>query len=276
MLVEAYTRTREQLAALAALFARNAVAQMTPGDWYSPTRIGSWARALLLQVRAVQRQTAAATDAYLTRTGSTMTGRSLTPAGTIDVLDLRGARDMLEVYGRPADQYRYARSQGADEATAVKRATERAVALASDDVDLAMRAQSTHTLTQRHAIGYRRVIHPELPTMASLKAGDPPPPVCGLCVAASTRLYGPTEPMPIHDNCRCVPMGLYEAGDDVGGAINDAALKLLYAQAGNTTDRQALSHTRYSVHTHGELGPVLRLHGEHFDGPRDIALRSTH
>lgn len=266
MLVEAYTRTREQLAALAALFARNAVAQMTPGDWYSPTRIGSWARALLLQVRAVQRQTAAATDAYLTRAGSTMTGRSLTPAGTIDVLDLRGARDMLEVYGRPADQYRYARSQGADEATAVKRATERAVALASDDVDLAMRAQSTHTLTQRHAIGYRRVVHPELSAGGS----------CGLCVAASTRLYGPTEPMPLHTECKCVPLPLYDEGDDVGGAINDAALKLLYAQAGNTTDRQALSHTRYSVHTHGELGPVLRLHGEHFDGPRDIALRSTH
>ncbi|MCU1675345.1 MAG: hypothetical protein JWM93_103 [Frankiales bacterium] len=272
LLVEAQAQARQQLTDIATAAARASAVSFT--EWYSSGAIGAWAEALLERVRAVQRQVAALTDAYMARAGSLVRGEPVAPVGAVDVRQLRGAVNMLQVYGRAADQFRYAVSQGVSEAEATEVAADRAATIARDDVDLAVRAQGTKSMTARPGVtGYRRVIHPELPTEASLRDGTPPPPVCGLCVAASTVLYAPREPMPIHTNCRCLPMAIY-GGVDFGGAINKAALKTLYAHAGDTS-REQLKRIRYVVHEHGELGPVLRLHGQAFKGPTDIPIRAA-
>lgn len=270
LLVEVQAQLRQRATDIATTAAEAAVLGFT--EWYSSSAIAEWAASLLGQVEAAQRQLAALTDTYLARVSSLIQGRPVAPIGPVDVRNLRRVDDMTAVYGRAADQFRYAVSQGADTRAATETALQRAVSIARDDADLAVREQSTQVMRRQPTLtGYRRVIHPELPTEASLRDGRPPPPVCGLCIAASTRMYGRSEPMPIHANCRCLPMPVYGT-DDFGGAINKAALKVLYRHAGDTSATK-LSHTRYEVVEHGELGPVLRLKGHKFQGPTDIPFR---
>ncbi|AXQ62062.1 MuF-like minor capsid protein [Gordonia phage Float294] len=96
--------------------------------------------------------------------------------------------------------------------------------------------------------GYRRVLHPELATSGQS---------CGLCIAASTRVYKKKDLMPLHNLCNCEPVEIV-AGRDVGQQINDEDLDTLYGAAGDSTDRQNLSNTKWKVFDHPELGPVLR------------------
>ncbi|WGH20811.1 hypothetical protein QLT00_gp28 [Gordonia phage Commandaria] len=96
--------------------------------------------------------------------------------------------------------------------------------------------------------GYRRVLHPELS-----QSGQS----CGLCVAASTRVYKKKDLMPLHNLCNCEPQEIVD-GRDVGQQINDEDLDILYGEAEYSTHRTDLSNTKWKVFDHPELGPVLR------------------
>lgn len=154
----------------------------------------------------------------------------------------------LDEWNRPAEQYRYARSQGATDGEAIDIALKRADELADMDVGLAMRNTTNRIFKATPKItGYRRVIHPEL---AESKQS------CGLCIAASTRVYKKDELLPLHDHCHCTVLPIV-GDEDPGQTFNEADLKLLYEQTKGDTSAQALSRVRYKVNDHGELGPYL-------------------
>ena len=142
------------------------------------------------------------------------------------------------------------------EAEIVDRVVDRAMRVADTSLTLTMRDQIEAAAKRDPGLitGYRRIIHPEL-------GGK----VCGLCVAASTRVYYKGNLLPIHGYCKCTVLAMIGdvGGDgDVGGAINDADLDALYQQAGGVTDGQALRRTRFRVVEHGERGFELVRGGD--------------
>jgi len=153
----------------------------------------------------------------------------------------------LEEWNRPAEQYRYARSLGASEEEAAQIALKRVDELGDLDMQLAMRKQANNILAATPKVtGYRRILHPEL---AESKQS------CGLCIAASTRVYKKKKLLPIHDHCHCGIMPIV-GDEDPGDQFNQDDLNALYELAGGNTD-QALSRVRYRIDEHGELGPYL-------------------
>lgn len=161
------------------------------------------------------------------------------------------------VFNRAVVTYRYQRSEGADHATASGLAEERIASIVDGNVTLAQRLGEQQALAQVHAIderviGWRRIIHPELS-----KGG-----VCGLCVAASDRVYNVKTLKPIHDRCRCSISPVTKANDP-GKRLNAADLSRLYDDADKATTAAALKRVRYSLDHHNEMGPVLvRVKGE--------------
>lgn len=255
-LVAAQAASRQQLATMAVGYATSSAAAFSA--WYDDAKVAAWAQQLANVVQALQRQTAALTDAYLTRLASTMTGRPLAPAGAVDVTALRKSTTPVQVYSRVAETYRYAVSQGADGPKALVQAAQRADILADTDVALAARAQSQRFMIVHRVDGFRRVIHPEL-----ARGGT-----CGLCVAAADNVYHRDQLMPLHARCGCTTAPIIN-GVDPGHQMNRADLDALYQAAGGT-QAPSLTKVRYVVHDSGELGPVLAVHGQHFRGPADI------
>lgn len=160
---------------------------------------------------------------------------------------LERAISPLDEWNRPAEQYRYAKSIGKDDREAMEIAIKRVEELGDLDLELAMRKQASNIIKATPKVtGYRRVLHPELSETGTS---------CGLCIAASTRVYHKAELMPIHDHCHCGVMPIVE-GEDPGHQFNEDDLKVLYELAkGN--DQVSLSRVRYKINEHGELGPYL-------------------
>lgn len=161
------------------------------------------------------------------------------------------------VLSRPAMVYRYAKSQGAPDADATRLAYGRIDDLVDNNLMLAQRYAEQEVLVQAvnldtgktragiRVIGYRRIIHPELS-----RSG-----VCGICIAASDRIYTVGKLLPIHDKCKCTTAAVtedYDPADD----LNAVDLSQLYKDAGGTSVAH-LKRTRYKEDEHGELGPVV-------------------
>lgn len=237
--------------------------------WYDTAAITSWSARLAAQMEAVQRVTAQTTDAYLARVLTLLTGRRFAPTGRVDVGSLRAGVTHAGAYARAADAFRWQQAQHDQTAAAllsadppprppdlaapVDAALQRVADVAEMDVQLADRAQTRQVYGAAHdqglITGYRRVIHPELS-----KGGT-----CGLCIAASDRLYGPTELKPLHARCECTTLPVLDHADP-GSALNAGDLRRLYGEGGST-NRADLKRTRYQVTDHGELGPLLDKHG---------------
>lgn len=168
--------------------------------------------------------------------------------------------DSLQVWQRPAEQYRYARSQGKSHDEAVNFGLQRVQDLATMNNTLEARRANREILAASVGVtGYRRVIHPELTQTGT----------CGLCAAASTRIYKVDELMPIHNNCVCTVAPIM--GDqDPGSVLNAADLNRLYQMAGGTYAEQ-LSRVKYQVNEHGEYGPMLVASGRRQAPPRKRA-----
>jgi hypothetical protein len=228
--------------------------------WYDTAAITVLAQRITRHVESVQRQVAATTDAYLARLLSLLTGKLVRPLGPIDVAGLRQGVSHDAVYGRLANEYRWQRSQDKPETEALRVVTARAEAMVETDTALAHRAQARRVMLAHKVSGYRRIIRPELS-----RAG-----VCGLCVAASDRVYHRGDLRPIHARCNCEVAPIVGAHDP-GKPLNAEDLTALYTAAGGTTSGPALKRVRYVVHNNGELGPVLGVAGQRFRGPDDIA-----
>jgi hypothetical protein len=164
--------------------------------------------------------------------------------------------DPSRIYTRAAAVYRVRVAQGDDPATANAAAQQRITDITDGNLMLAQRLAEQQTLRTAQArdpkvIGYRRVIHPELS-----KGG-----VCGLCVAASDRVYHVEDLKPIHVRCKCGVVPVTDAHDP-GLHLNRSDLRGLYTDSGSTAGAN-LKRTRYDVVHHAELGPVLtRVSGE--------------
>lgn len=156
-----------------------------------------------------------------------------------------------EIFNRPARSYRYERSRGTDEESANSIAENRIGLLVDGNAMLAQRLAEQQILEQAvdlddRVIGYRRIIHPEVVT----KTG-----VCGLCIAASDRIYSIKHLKPIHARCNCTVSAVTEFSDP-GRELNENDLQALYGLAGGT-QRDRLKRTRYQLQRHGELGAIL-------------------
>lgn len=171
-----------------------------------------------------------------------------------------------KVFERAPETYRYERSIGTDHVAANDKAEARIASIVDNNMILSARLASQQTLMRvaekdERIIGYRRVIHPELS-----KGG-----VCGMCVAASDRVYHVKELQPIHNRCRCTIAPVTTAHDP-GFTLNQDDLDRLYSHSAEVapmetvggrerralaTSAKALKRTRYQIVHHDELGPVL-------------------
>jgi len=165
----------------------------------------------------------------------------------------------VQVFNRPARAYRYQKSIGADDATAVSVSVQRIEDLVDGNAILAQRMAEEQVLANavdldNPIIGWRRIIHPEVVT----KTG-----VCGLCVAAATRFYHIRNLKAIHSNCNCTIAAVTE-DEDPGLELNEEDFDILYSAAGEasggsrSTFGRDLKKIRYRTDEHGELGLVLK------------------
>jgi hypothetical protein len=250
---QARARTRIQDTVVAQVTAL--LRRVLAGRWYDEAAVAAAATQLDGVVSQGQAVTRDITLAYLNQALLTL---GVAPPRVAPVLPgrLRPVPVGAE-WERPAEQYRFARSQGADDARATSVAVGRATHLAVEDLGLAMRETTrAHLANAADVSGYRRVIHPELS-----KGGT-----CGLCVAAADRIYHVDDLMPVHTNCECTAMPIVR-GVDPARVFNGADTTELYrrvlAQAGSTA-ADKLKNTRIQVSAHGELGPVLHDAGHRF------------
>lgn len=255
-LVAVQGQNQEALSTIATTAAAAAAQSFTA--WYDSAAIGTYAAALAAQIEAIQSQAASGTDAYLAEALADMKGKRVAPSGTINVSGLRKGVSHTEVYGRSADVFRYQRSLGKTEDEAQTAAVQRATVMADTDVALAARAQSHKFMVVKNVPGWRRIIHPEL------SAGG----TCGLCIAASARVYHRDDLMPLHGNCKCTSLPIINSIDP-GHTLNREDLDALYQQVGGTSAAK-LKRVRYQLNTNGELGPVLGVKGHAFRGPADV------
>lgn len=246
--------------------------------WYDDRQVHQLATHIARMVSPSQRLMASTTSAYLARVLTEMTGNPVRPVGAVNVSDLRKGVAPDDVYVRLANEYRYKMSLS-DNGTihdldhggmvAIPKPPEkilaevltRAEVMADTDVTRAMTEQVQSSLRSRHDVtGYRRVIHPEMSRGGS----------CGLCIAASDRIYHKADLMPVHGRCACTVLPVLD-GRDPAGVLNDLDLRKLYKAAGNTTDQRALKKVRWTVGENGELGPILTRAGDNFRSPADVS-----
>ncbi|MDR6861965.1 hypothetical protein [Phycicoccus sp. 3266] len=226
--------------------------------WYSTQLVDEVTKQVAAKLAAGQRGIAGLTDAYLARVTSYVLGRTVTGSGVPLVMGqtLRmGVKDHEEVYGRVAAEYRYQRYLGNPDSAALTTALTRAREMVGTDLGLAHQHQVRRFNEARNVTRYRRVIRSE-------KA-------CGLCAAASDRIYYRGDLMPIHSRCRCGVIAV-TANTDPGSQLNEDTLRELYKAAGSTRGPD-LKRVRVEVFEHGELGPQLRVAGQHIRGPEQVA-----
>lgn len=254
----------EQEAAQAALVSQAIAALRTPlagfQDWYSYTAVSRVVRLLASLLGAFQAAIARNTDAYMANAITIATGRQFRPAGIRRTELGRIGVDEASVLGRVANAYRWQQSE-IDRVLISSVRTGRLLPLPVDPHEAALdrldnivqtnlqvtaRAQQQTTLAAADTKirGYRRIIHPEL-----AKEGT-----CGLCIAASGRIYKVGTLLPIHPGCHCTVLPITGSLDSQ--VINEIDYRQLYGHAGSTA-AESLRNTRFRVDEHGELGPIL-------------------
>ncbi|MGG7653511.1 hypothetical protein [Kocuria rosea] len=242
-------------------------------QWYSHEAITAMTATIVGVVEAGQRQSAALTDAYIARVLSEMLIEDVAPLGaTIDPAQLRQGITHQGVYGRLADQYRYQTALRIAAPLVAAAVLTRARSMIRTDLQLARTHQARRSLGgnvpgggrsfgRRGRIeGYRRIIRPEL------SKGS----VCGICLAASDRVYGVGDLLPIHPGCVCDVLPIVN-GNDPGRDLNDDELNRLYDDAG-TTAMTGLVKQRYEITEHGEIGPLLINPKHRHRGPDDLPM----
>lgn len=260
--------TAQQQAELAALVAAYGVAVKRVEDltveqvkklfarlaelWFTPGAVSPVVREVADVVRDQQSHVADLTGEYLSNVFEVMelniSSRTLQKPIVLQPR-LRGIDELIE-WERPARDARVARLLGLDEFEANEKALKRAERQARMDSLLARRsAEQQRWGLSEEIIGYRRILHPEL-----TQSGP-----CGLCVAASTRMYHKSDLKPLHNGCACSSLPVTNSKDpglDMNEKDLRAFLDSIYGEAGSAR-RDDLQRVRFDVLPHGELGPVL-------------------
>lgn len=207
----------------------------------------------------VKARPSAPIDVRAPRVTFTATGVDLEPVGVAvhyadqDPVHLSAA-DMttVEVLNRPLRKMRYLESQGATREQALQAGIVRLDSTIDANLMLSQRLAEAEVINAAAnldgspVVGMRRIIHPELSLTGT----------CGLCIAASDRLYTVRELLPMHRLCKCTSAAVTEEFDPAD-ELNAVDLRRLYRDAGGTS-RAHLKRTRYKEDQHGELGPTLK------------------
>jgi hypothetical protein len=199
-------------------------------------------------------------------------GLSIEIPGGVD-LYMRNGVTPLDVYQRPAEEFRYFKSKGLSDQESLDRAVQRAVTMSDTDLALTRRDENRRVFRNTPEVtGYRRIIHPE-------RSQDGMS--CGLCVVASMRVYHTDQLMPIHDECNCDVLPIV-GDDDPGKELNDAdydLIRAIYKAAGSdgqeSNDAGDLLKVKVSFTEHGELGPIISGGNRKGSKQRKAAREST-
>lgn len=260
---------RRQTAALRARVLRYIGATWGNLSAYRDADIDRFVAAVVPVVAGAQRQVASLTDAYLAAVESAVLGTRVAPIGVdtaeVSTSALRGV-EAAEVYHRSGVTVWTALSDGDTLTAAAAKGLNRALDLASTDVQLAKTHATRSILTRKPNVsGYRRVLE-------GSKS-------CGLCIVATTQRYHRRELLPIHGGCDCGVMPIY-GEKDPGHVIDPTTLDGLHetiAERFGGIDESARGRVGIPayrdvlvVHNHGELGPVLSVKGQAFTGPSDL------
>ncbi|GAA4845537.1 hypothetical protein GCM10023201_41030 [Actinomycetospora corticicola] len=259
-LVDRQASARDRIAAgTLTLISRQWDTVLDPRD---PEVIDTVSRGVLTLIQGGQSATANVTAAYLRSVLTQITSRHVAyaaagaAAGVVLQATLRGIQNPEQAYWRPFEQWRYLRSTGVPDDVAKERARRRLLIMADTDLTMAMREGARQTLEDVEEVtGYRRVIHPE-----ESRGGT-----CGLCLAASDRVYHRGDLLPIHARCCCEVMPRTRSHDP-GHELNQDDLARLYTAAGDSTAGPDLK--KVQVRDHGELGPVLTPAGQSIAPPQ--------
>lgn len=254
----------DQYAAQAAALSGNMSAQIAAAydridDWSDAEQTVA-AALLAARISEAGRQASAGLSAqYIALVVALMADRPQSPirADLLRLLIGRRGVKAFDVWSRPIFLYRKILRNGGTPQEAAAAALALADVLTQMDAALARRAGSHGQMQVEGVTGYRRIIHPEV----SLARGGEG--TCGLCIAASTRIYKIADLMPLHDRCACevLPILVIDGETvDPGLTLNqadlNALLKQLYSDADDNTAAK-LKRTRYREVEHGELGPYL-------------------
>ena len=196
---------------------------------------------------AARKQVSSLTDAYLSRV------LGIRALGPIDTDALRGV-DPADVYARPFVTVRTKLAEGLTYDAAVSAGAARLVDIAMADMQLA----KTHTSrTVYRSAGMTRYVR----TLTGNKN-------CALCYIASTQTYSTDDLMPIHPGCDCgtapVTSGDRAAMDENLTATHEAVEDRLGDS--DSGARAPDYRKQLIVQEHGELGPLLTVKGQHFQG----------
>ena len=231
---------------------------LMPADWWNDAMTVATAAQLTLieleMIAQVRRAAISYADTSLKMAG-------YRPKGQHDRLVYpRDNTDPWTVQMRPADTYRHRAvahpsirpDRWPSEQDEYYRTVQQWIKDSFDRLKSVAEADATASMNQAIADRYRtsgvkqfrRVIHPELSRSGT----------CGLCVAASTRVYRMRDMLPLHGGCNCTisPLGSGDPGLD----LNADDLRALYRKAGGTSAAR-LRRTKYRVEQHGELGLTL-------------------
>ena len=241
-------------------FAFSVLEGVRPGaQFYDGLSVADFGRQVSRLVIAAQQAAGQTTEAYLREQFERM-GEDLPDRTVVDLPeDLRLGAAAADVYQRPIRQIRYWQSVDMPLEEAVDRATDRLERQALADLQLARTtaSQQLFFVTNPERItGWRRIIHPEL--------GN----VCGLCIAASDRVYRRIERMDLHPGCKCTTLPI-TVESDPGRNLNAEDLRRLYEAAGSTAT-EALREVRVEVQQNGELGDILTPKQIEMRGPAQV------
>lgn len=276
------------------------------GSWRD-TDVPKFVNQVIPAVVGAQQRMAAITAASLAAQRQYALGGRFTPPA-IDVRRLTGAAvravDPVEEYTRPFREVwgkldTLPHQPGAIE-QAVSDGLKRAQGLAATDLQLAKRAAASEdSQHDDRLIGYRRVLEGTFS--------------CALCIVASTLLYKPRTVRerggalyPIHPGCDCGLAKVYNAAEverSASGFTVDSQVRLgdgrvvsladlaeAHGRIQETFGRADAGARTFGVvgskgreiayrdvivaHDHGELGRVLAVRGQHFEGPDGRVVRS--
>ena len=234
--------------------------------WYSATATAALAAEMAQMSQAGQDIVAGSAQQFIANIVAIVRGTRPVTIPRPRTPVIRNGAPLPLVHTRPAETYKRAVALGKTHEAALNLAVQRAAQTQLTDLTLAERAAQQSVMEQLGVTTFRRIVRPELSETGS----------CGLCIAASDRIYTVATLMPIHPpSCKCKTMPI--VGDnDPGRSLNKADLKRLYADAGGddgpSTAAKDLRRTRYRVDEHGEFGPYISKAGDNFRGPNKVAL----
>lgn len=201
-------------------------------------------------VLAGQRQVSSLTDAYLALVLSNQMGRTVRAAGPL--ADYPRGVDPAEVYARPYVEVRTKLAAGLPLTAAKSAGRARLQDIARTDVQLARTTTARRSFQRAGVSRYQRVL-------TGSKS-------CALCYVASTQTYSRDDLLPIHPGCDC------SVAPVVGTFDRNAELEATHEaiqERFGATDRggRAIDYRKsLIVQEHGEMGPLLAVRGQHFQG----------